>query len=139
MQDDNSPMKGDDRGSVGGSSGEDRGSSADSQGTYGGGGARAYGGGGGAGQGPSGGEEVYDGLTEREVAFKMLAAHALVDAEFYWLLRKDPVLACNSIYIALEETDYEYLRSGIQWDHIDPYQEEIRAAVNANMVVRSLW
>lgn len=94
---------------------------------------------GGGTDGGAGGEEVYTGHMEREVAFKLLAAHALVDREFYFLLRKDPVAACASLYIALEETDYEYLRSGVQWDRIDPFHEEIRAAVNADMVVRSLW
>jgi len=69
----------------------------------------------------------------------MLAAHTLVDKEFYFWLRKDPVAAAASLHIALEESDYEYLRSGVQWDRIDPYADEIRAAVNADMVVRSLW
>ncbi len=84
-------------------------------------------------------EEVYDSLTEREVAFKMLAAHALVDRDFYFFLREDPVAAAASLHIALEESDYEYLRSGVQWDRIDPHADEIREAVNADMVVRSLW
>lgn len=91
-------------------------------------------------------EEVYTGHTEREVAFKLLAAHALVDKEFYWFLRKDPVAAAASLHMVLDETDYEYLRGvatetgpGIEWDRINSLVDEARESLHAETVVRSLW
>ncbi len=100
----------------------------------------------GGSDGGAGEEEVYTAHTEREVAFKLLAAHALVDRDFYFLLRKDPVEACTSLHIVLEEDDYEYLRGnttesgpGIDWRHVDEHEDEIRQALNRDTVVRSLW
>lgn len=91
-------------------------------------------------------EEVYTGHTEREVAFKLLAAHALVDKEFYWFLRKDPVAAAASLHMVLDESDYEYLRGlatetgpGVEWERIDAMVDEAREALHAGTVVRSLW
>ena len=96
------------------------------------------------GDGGTGEEEVYTGHTEREVAFKLLAAHALVDKEFYELLKADPATAVASLHIALDEEDLRYLKGGIQskgveWERIDPYADEIRDAIHADVVVRSLW
>lgn len=117
MNDDNSAMNGDNMSAMGG--GTD----------------------GGAGEG-----EVYTGHTEREVAFKLLAAHALVDREFYFFLRKDPVAAAASLHIVLEESDYEYIRgvttetgAGLEWDRLDAHVDEIREALHTETVVRSLW
>ena len=97
--------------------------------------------GGGAGE-----EEVYTGHTEREVAFKLLAAHALVDREFYSFLRADPVAACASLHMVLDESDYEYLRGlhtetgqGVEWERIDSLVDEAREALHPETVVRSLW
>jgi hypothetical protein len=90
-------------------------------------------------------EETYDSLTEREVAFKLIAAHALVDREFYELLKSDPQAAVQSLHIYLDEQDLQYLKGGtadqpgVEWERIDPYAEEIRDAVHADAVVRSLW
>lgn len=101
---------------------------------------------GGGTDGGAGGEEVYTGHMEREVAFKLLAAHALVDKEFYFWLRKDPVAAAASLHIALEESDYEYIRgvttengAGLEWERIDAHADEIRESLHAETVVRSLW
>jgi hypothetical protein len=95
----------------------------------------------GAGEG-----EVYTGHTEREVAFKLLAAHALVDREFYFFLKEDPVAAAASLHIALEDSDYDYIRgvltengAGVEWDRVDAHADEIREALHAETVVRSLW
>jgi hypothetical protein len=101
----------------------------------------------GGGNGSSGTEEeTYDSLTERELAFKLIAAHALVDKEFYRFLREDPRGAVASLHFALEDTDYEYISGvfteygqGIEWDRIDQYADEIREAIHAPSVVRSLW
>jgi hypothetical protein len=101
-------------------------------------------GGPGAGGGEPGTEEVYRGHTEREVAFKLLAAHALVDREFYEFLKADPAAAAASLHIALDDFDLQYLKGGVEgesveWERIDPVAEEIRDALNADVVVRSLW
>jgi len=101
----------------------------------------------GGGQNQGGGEEeVYTGHTEREVAFKLLAAHALVDRDFYWFLRKDPVAAAASLHMVLDESDYEYLRGlatetgpGVDWERIDALVDDAREALHAPTVVRSLW
>ena len=90
-------------------------------------------------------EETYDSLTEREVAFKLVAAHALVDKEFYELLKSDPQAAVQSLHIFLDEEDIQYLKGGrddqpgVEWERIDRYADEIRDAVHADTVVRSLW
>jgi hypothetical protein len=92
-----------------------------------------------------GADETYDSLTEREVAFKLIAAHALVDRDFYELLKSDPQAAVQSLHIFLEEDDIQYLKGGtdeqpgVEWERIDRYADEIRDAVHADSVVRSLW
>lgn len=88
--------------------------------------------------------EVYTGHTERELAFKLLAAHALVDKDFYEFLKSDPAAAAASLHIVLEDDDLAYLRGGIEgrsveWERIDPVADQVREALNAEVVVRSLW
>lgn len=93
------------------------------------------------------GKEVYTTKTEREVAFKLIAAHALVDAEYYGRLRQNPRAAVAELHFVLDESDYVYLAGltldedypGIQWDTVDEHIEAIRNALNAETVVRSLW
>ncbi len=92
-------------------------------------------------------EEVYTTKTEREVAFKLLAAHALVDAKFYDFLRTSPREAVAYLHFALDESDYRYLEGtsldgeppGVQWEELDAHIEEVRSALNAGSVVRSFW
>ena len=92
-------------------------------------------------------EEVYTTKTEREVAFKLIAAHALVDAKFYDFLRRSPREAVAYLHFALDESDYRYLENvpldgeppGVQWETIDAHIEEIRSALNPGSVVRSFW
>ena len=90
--------------------------------------------------------EVYTTKTERELAFKMIAAHALVDEEFYAELRESPREAIAKLHFLLDEEDYLYLQGeltetglGIDWAPIDEHIGEIRSALNAPTVVRSLW
>ena len=90
--------------------------------------------------------EVYTTKTERELAFKMIAAHALVDEEFYAELRESPREAIAKLHFLLDEEDYQYLLGevteegiGIDWGPIDEHIGEIRSALNAPTVVRSLW
>jgi hypothetical protein len=90
------------------------------------------------GAGTPGEEEEY-GHTERQIAFKLLAAHAMVDAEFYARLREDPAAAADELHIALREDDLEYLRGVVEWPVLDKYAEEIRTALHTDAVVRSIW
>ena len=82
-------------------------------------------------------DEPY-GHTERQIAFKRLAAHALVDPEFYAKLRDDPVAACEEMYISLPGDDLAYLKS-IDWKVIDERAGEIREALHLEDVVASIW
>lgn len=92
-------------------------------------------------------EELYTTKTEREVAFKMIAAHALIDAKFYEFLRANPRDAVAYLHFVLDDSDYRYLENmplegepaGVQWEAIDAHIEEVRSALNAGSVVRSFW
>jgi len=86
----------------------------------------------------TGDEEPY-GHTERQIAFKRLAAHALVDAEFYAKLRDNPAAACEELYIHLPEEDLEYLAKIVDWPVLDKSAEEIREALHLEDVVASIW
>jgi hypothetical protein len=83
-------------------------------------------------------EEPY-GLIERQVAFKLLAAHAMVDAEFYQRLRDDPAGAARELFIHLPEDDVLYVQEVVDWSVIDKYADEIREALHTDAVVRSIW
>jgi hypothetical protein len=83
-------------------------------------------------------DEVY-GLTERQLAFKLLAAHAMVDSGFYDRLREDPAAAAEELHIALRDDDLQYLREVVEWPVIDKYAEAIRTALHTDAVVRSIW
>jgi hypothetical protein len=83
-------------------------------------------------------DEVY-GHTERQLAFKLLAAHAMVDPEFYARLRDDPAAAANELHIALTEDDLRYLREVVEWPVLDKHAEEILNALHIDAVVGSIW
>lgn len=85
-----------------------------------------------------GDEEVY-GHTERQLAFKLLASHAMVDAEFYTWLRDDPVGAARSLHIMLEDDDVEYLKGIVEWNVLDKHADDVRQALHTESVVRSIW
>jgi hypothetical protein len=84
------------------------------------------------------GEEFY-GLLERQVLFKLIAAHALVDAEFYKLLRTDPAAAVAEMHIALPDDDMAYLKGIVDWPVLDEHEAAVREALHTDAVVRSLW
>jgi hypothetical protein len=88
-----------------------------------------------------GGEfEEHQGHSEREVAFKLLAAHAMVDAEFYQRLREDPASAAAELHIMLDDGDLEYLQGVVNWEVLDKYAGEIREALQPERAIRSpLW
>lgn len=84
------------------------------------------------------GEQIY-GLIERQIAFKLLAAHAMVDAEFYRQLRDDPVQAAAQLHILLDDGDVEYIKGIVEWPVLDEHAESVRKALHTDAVVRSLW
>jgi hypothetical protein len=77
------------------------------------------------------------GFTEREIAFKLLASHAMVDAEFFEKLRNDPVGAAADLHIALTERDLEYLRTEVEWDRIAENADPIRESLHLDIVTNS--
>ena len=84
------------------------------------------------------GEEVY-GLLERQIVFKLIAAHAMVDAEFYKLLRGDPAAAVADMHLVLADDDMEYLKGIVEWPVLDEHADAVRKALHTEAVVRSLW
>lgn len=88
--------------------------------------------------GSSEGEEVY-GLLERQVVFKLIAAHAMVDPEFYKLLRGDPAAAVAEMHLLLADDDMEYLKGIVEWPVLDEHADAVRKALHTEAVVRSLW
>ena len=77
------------------------------------------------------------GYMEREIKFKLLAAHAMVDREFFEHLRKDPDGAAAELHIRLSDNDLIYLRELVEWDRIDKVAEEIRESLRLEMVTNS--
>jgi hypothetical protein len=92
------------------------------------------------GDGASEEHEAHDGNVEREVAFKLLAAHAMVDGEFYQRLRKDPASAAAELHIWLDEGDLEYIAGVVNWDELDRHADAVREALQPERAIRSpLW
>ena len=62
-------------------------------------------------------DEPY-GFMERELVFKLMASHALVDAEYFELLRNDPEEAAAQLHIRLTERDLNYLKNNVEGDAV---------------------
>jgi hypothetical protein len=77
------------------------------------------------------------GFMEREVAFKLLASHAMVDKEFFFRLREDPAGAAKDLHIALTEKDLNYLQNVVEWDRVNEHAETIRDALHLEEVTNS--
>lgn len=77
------------------------------------------------------------GFMERELAFKLLAAHALVDAEFYEWLRRDPENAAAQLHIRLTAKDVDYIQNVVEWEAIDHMAPEIRERLHLEQVTNS--
>lgn len=77
------------------------------------------------------------GFMERELAFKLLASHALVDAEFFEWLRSDPENAAAQLHIRLTDRDVEYLTKTVEWDAIATVADDIRARLHLDQVTNS--
>lgn len=76
------------------------------------------------------------GHVERELAFKLLASHAMVDPGFFDYLRRDPVAAAGHLHIALEQKDIDYLKE-VDWDTLSDMAEPVRKSLKLEMVTNS--
>ena len=84
------------------------------------------------------------GFMERELAFKLLASHALVDRDYFEWLRKDPEAAAAELHIRLTERDVDYIRNIVEWDRLETRTErglvahdDIREALHLDQVTNS--
>ena len=77
------------------------------------------------------------GFMERELAFKLLASHALVDSEFYEWLKRDPENAAGQLHIRLTDKDVDYIQNIVEWGYIDEMAEGIRARLHLDLVTNS--
>jgi hypothetical protein len=81
-------------------------------------------------------EQEY-GFMEREVAFKLLASHAMVDAEFFEQLKANPEEAAGQLHIRLDARDLNYLEHIVEWDEIGKYARDIRERLHLESVTNS--
>ena len=77
------------------------------------------------------------GYMEREIKFKLLAAHAMVDRKFFARLREDPVGAAAELHVRLSDNDLIYLRELVDWDRIAKVADDVRESLNLEMVTNS--
>ena len=77
------------------------------------------------------------GFMERELAFKLLASHALVDAPFYEWLKKDPRAAAAELHIALTDEDVDYILNQVDWNRLDEIQYPVRESLQLKLVTNS--
>jgi hypothetical protein len=77
------------------------------------------------------------GFMERELAFKLLASHAMVDEEFYDALRQDPEAAAAQLHIRLTEEDVDYIKYKVEWDRLTDQARDIREALHLDLVTNS--
>jgi len=91
----------------------------------------------GGGTEPDGTEHEPYGFMERELIFKLLASHAMVDRDFYFWLRKDPRGAAAELHIALTDEDVDYIQNQVEWDRLDEIADPVRAALHLELVTNS--
>ena len=77
------------------------------------------------------------GFMERELIFKLLASHAMVDADFYAELRDAPERAAAQLHIRLTDEDVNYITNVVEWDTIDDYARDIRDRLHLDQVTNS--
>lgn len=76
------------------------------------------------------------GYMERQLIFKLLAAHAMVDGEFFEELRANPREAASQLRIDLTDADVEYI-NGVDWETLSDNAEAIRNGLNLEQVTNS--
>lgn len=77
------------------------------------------------------------GFMEREVAFKLLASHAMVDEEYFHWLRDDPEAAAAQLHIRLTDADIDYIKNEVEWDRIEATAGSIRESLHLDLVTNS--
>ena len=77
------------------------------------------------------------GFMERELVFKLLAAHALVDHPFLLRLRKNPKAAAAELHISLTPEDVNYIKNQVNWKYVTKEASGIREALNLEAVTNS--
>jgi hypothetical protein len=77
------------------------------------------------------------GFMERELIFKLLASHALVDEEFFYRLREDPENAAAQLHIRLTDADTDYLKNVVEWARIEESADSIRDSLHLHLVTNS--
>ncbi len=77
------------------------------------------------------------GFMERELVFKLLASHALVDEEFFAWLRDDPENAAAHLHIRLTDDDIYYIRNHVEWSRIEEIAGPIRESLHLDLVTNS--
>ncbi len=77
------------------------------------------------------------GFMEREVAFKLLASHAMVDRDFFYRLRDEPQAAAEELHIALSERDLTYLANDVNWEYLESIAEPVRKSLTLEHVTNS--
>jgi hypothetical protein len=77
------------------------------------------------------------GYMERELIFKLLASHAMVDGDFYSRLRVDARGAAAELHIALTDEDVDYIQNQVEWDRLDERADAIREALHLELVTNS--
>lgn len=81
-------------------------------------------------------QEPY-GFMERELAFKLMASHAMVDADYFARLRDEPVAAAEELHIALSERDLAYLTNDVDWARLEEMAEPVRESLVLENVTNS--
>lgn len=84
-----------------------------------------------AGTGSRGGSEG------RELAFKLLVARAIADAEFFDDLMADPQAAARRLHIHLDDDDLAFLAT-LDWNGLAAALPRIRSALNLG-VIEASW
>jgi hypothetical protein len=74
---------------------------------------------------------------ERELAFKLMASHAMVDPDYFEYLRTDPAAAAAHLHIALTSDDLEYLTNHVDWEQLAGVQDLVRESLKLEMVTNS--
>jgi hypothetical protein len=77
------------------------------------------------------------GFMERELAFKLLASHGMVDHEFFEHLRRDPRAAAAELHIHLTRADLDYLKNKVDWETLANNAPDIRASLKLELVTNS--
>ncbi len=86
---------------------------------------------------PTNPEHERYGFMERELAFKLLASHAMVDAPFYESLKNDPRAAAAELHIALTDEDVDYILNQVDWKRLDEIQYPVRESLQLKLVTNS--